>query len=177
MGVSFERRHTRVCSTLPVEGLGTRRVNSRFKLAYAWPHGGGSARCGAHTSDVGCSFPFLALLPRKAGLGPGSYARQWCNSTGRPPLCLPTRSFPLLGHYPLPPGVWWCFLSRSGKIGRSTSLGVLGSSARSYVLWEWHLRSTSCARGWLYDPTRVPLPPRRFLQEALPLARRVSPPR
>ncbi len=40
-----------------------------------------------------------------------------------------------------------------GRPGRSTSLGVRGSSARSYVLWEWHLHSAACGRGWLYDPT------------------------
>ncbi len=52
------------------------------------------------------------------------------------------------GAYRLPVGVWCCVVCP-----------VRGSSAPSYVLREWHLHSTACGRGWLYDPTQVALPP------------------
>ncbi len=105
------------------------------------------------SAQLGCGFSFAlpSALPHRAALGPGPYALPWCNSRGWPPLCLSTRIFPLLGHTPPPPlGVVVCCLSRSGKTGMSMSLGVRGSSARSYVLWKWHLRSVSCSRGWLH---------------------------
>ncbi len=47
-------------------------VNSRYKLDYAWPRRGGTA----------APPRFLALLQRRAGPGPGSYALQWWNSRG-----------------------------------------------------------------------------------------------